>query len=221
MGRELIGVFMEKPSKKAYPDYYKIIQNPIDMLMIEQNIKDEKYTCIEDLVSDFKLMFNNCREYNEDTSVIYEDANRLEAALLAKVEEFKEELTPKEKMMKRIFGAKKELTEKLTSLFDAIRDYKDSKGRQLSIVFNKLPNAKEFRDYFEVIKNPICLEKIQQKIKQQQYNNLDELMGDIILMCDNACTYNEPDSQIYKDALVLQKVALQKKIQLQVLSKYF
>jgi protein polybromo-1 len=92
----------------------------------------------------------------------------------------------------------------------------DGKGRQLSIVFNKLPNTKDFRDYYEVIKNPISLEKIHLKIKQQQYNNLDELMGDIIMMCDNACKYNEPDSQIYKDALVLQKVALQKKIQLQV-----
>jgi protein polybromo-1 len=124
MGRDLIGVFMEKPSKKTYPDYYKIIQNPIDMITIEQNIKDGKYGRIDDIVEDFKLMFNNCREYNEEGSVIYEDANRLEAALTAKVEELKEELTPKQKMMKRIFGAKKELTEKLTSLFDAIRDYK-------------------------------------------------------------------------------------------------
>uniref|UniRef100_A0A146KQX2 Protein polybromo-1 n=1 Tax=Lygus hesperus TaxID=30085 RepID=A0A146KQX2_LYGHE len=33
-------------------------------------------------------------------------------------------------------------------------------------------------------------------------------------MFDNACKYNEPDSQIYKDALALQKVVMQTKLQL-------
>ena len=32
-----------------------------------------------------QLMFNNCRQYNEEGSVIYEDANVLERALMAKV----------------------------------------------------------------------------------------------------------------------------------------
>ncbi len=41
-GRSLILLFMEKPSKKSYPDYYDIIANPIDMRMIETNIKWER-----------------------------------------------------------------------------------------------------------------------------------------------------------------------------------
>ncbi|XP_077277344.1 protein polybromo-1-like isoform X1 [Temnothorax americanus] len=32
-------MFMEKPSKKLYPDYYQVIAEPIDMLAIEANIK--------------------------------------------------------------------------------------------------------------------------------------------------------------------------------------
>lgn len=32
-------LFMEKPSKKLYPEYYNIIDRPIDMLTIEANIK--------------------------------------------------------------------------------------------------------------------------------------------------------------------------------------
>ena len=41
-GRTLIDLFMEKPSKKLYPDYYDIIANPIDMRTIEANIKWER-----------------------------------------------------------------------------------------------------------------------------------------------------------------------------------
>lgn len=49
-------MFMEKPSKKLYPDYYKVIDNPIDMLTIEANIKAEKYQSEDEVLSDFKVM---------------------------------------------------------------------------------------------------------------------------------------------------------------------
>ena len=55
------------------------------------------------------------------------------------------------------------------------------------------------------------MEKISLKLKQQLYDNLDEIAGDFMLMFENACKYNEPDSQIYKDALVLQQVCIQTK----------
>lgn len=56
----------------------------------------------------------------------------------------------------------------------------------------------EYPDYYEVIKKPIDLEKIGQKVRTSQYDNMEELLVDMVLMFDNACRYNEPDSQIYK-----------------------
>ena len=44
---------MEKPSKKLYPDYYKVIAEPIDMVTIENNIKNDKYVTTSDLLKDF------------------------------------------------------------------------------------------------------------------------------------------------------------------------
>ncbi|CAG2065305.1 unnamed protein product, partial [Timema podura] len=72
----------------------------------------------------------------------------------------------------------------------------------------------EYPDYYEVIKRPIDLERIGQKLKSNQYESLEDMVSDFVLMFDNACKYNEPDSQIYKDALMLQRVALQTKLQL-------
>ena len=53
-------MFIEKPSKKLYPDYYKVIQEPIDMLTIEGKIRAEKYTNEEEILQDFKV---HLREY--------------------------------------------------------------------------------------------------------------------------------------------------------------
>lgn len=55
------------------------------------------------------------------------------------------------------------------------------------------------------------MEKIAHKLKTQFYDNVDEIATDFMLMFENACKYNEPDSQIYKDALVLQQVCIQTK----------
>ena len=100
------------------------------------------------------------------------------------------------------------LPEKLKKLVDTIKEYKDPKGRQLSIIFMKLPNAKDFPDYYEVIKKPVDLFKISTKLTSNAYGSLDECQADLVLMFDNACKYNEPDSQIYKDALTLQNLVV-------------
>lgn len=98
-GRRPMALFMEKPSKRQYPDYYDIIQHPIDMMTIRHNIEDDKYGTLDDVVGDFRLMFGNCRKYNEEGSRIYEDANVLERALNEKLKEFSgipdRRLTPK------------------------------------------------------------------------------------------------------------------------------
>jgi protein polybromo-1 len=85
--RSLIEPFIEKPSKKLYPDYYQIIQHPIDMSTIEKNIETDRYGTVDDVVGDYRLMFNNCRKYNEENSMIYDDANRLEKLLNQKLKE--------------------------------------------------------------------------------------------------------------------------------------
>lgn len=55
------------------------------------------------------------------------------------------------------------------------------------------------------------MERIGQKMKSNFYDNINELAADFMLMFENACKYNEPDSQIYKDALLLQQICIQTK----------
>jgi len=78
---------MEKPSRKIYPDYYAVIEEPIDLMTIKANVENDKYNSTEELVKDFNLMFNNCRQYNEEGSLIYSDANQLQKVMNEKLKD--------------------------------------------------------------------------------------------------------------------------------------
>ncbi|CAL1527080.1 unnamed protein product [Lymnaea stagnalis] len=223
-GRLLRPIFMVLPSRKDYPDYYQVIMEPIDMTMIEAKLKTEKYPNEQALLSDFELMFNNARHYNEEGSQVYQDANTLDRALRAKW-----------KIMSAKTGSGRRsklsecnpLSEKLQELYESVRDYQDRSGRALSSPFIKLPNKNDYPDYYEVIKRPIDMLRIQQKMMASQYESVEDMVADFVQMFDNACKYNEPDSIIYKaskfslnsflslyDALALQRVCFQKKLEL-------
>uniref|UniRef100_A0A2M4A8V7 Putative chromatin remodeling complex rsc subunit rsc1/polybromo n=1 Tax=Anopheles triannulatus TaxID=58253 RepID=A0A2M4A8V7_9DIPT len=214
--RQPMALFMEKPSKKFYPDYYQVIQHPIDMTTIENNIKSDRYSTIDDIVGDYRLMFSNCRKYNEEGSMIYEDANILETALNEKLKEFSginKKLNVGTKVIKPMRKSNSTpLESKLKQMYDTLREYREPKqNRQLSYIFMKLPSKSEYPDYYDIIKNPIDIEKIEKKLRQQAYESIEDMAADFMLMFENACKYNEPDSQIYKDALCLQQLVIQTK----------
>ena len=201
-----IGVFMELPSKKDYPDYYEIISEPIDMNMIDAKIGKNQYKSEDEMISDCKLMFSNCRLYNEEGSGIYEDANILERVLLAKAREIGALAGDRLKNVKKKTVS---LQQKVKTLYDTLKDYRDAKGRQLSLIFLKLPSKHEYPDYYDIIKRPIDLEKISAKIRNNTYERMEDAVADFALVFDNAAKYNEPDSQIYKDAQTLNRLCHQ------------
>lgn len=69
-GRRLCDLFMVKPSKKDYPDYYKVILEPMDLRTVEHSIRSDKYMTEDAMVEDMKLMFRNARHYNEEGSQV-------------------------------------------------------------------------------------------------------------------------------------------------------
>jgi len=45
------------------------------------------------------------------------------------------------------------------------------------------------------------MQKVLQRMTALQYQSLDDMVSDFVLMFDNACKYNEPESLIYKVSL--------------------
>lgn len=66
-----------------------------------------------------------------------------------------------------------------------------------------------------MIDNPIDLRGIARKIQDSKYLSLNDMEKDLLLMTRNACTFNEPGSQIYKDAKALRKIITSKKIEIE------
>ncbi|KAJ1526334.1 hypothetical protein ONE63_009483 [Megalurothrips usitatus] len=75
--------------------------------------------------------------------------------------------------------------------------------RLIAEPFVKLPAKKALPEYYELIKKPMDIKKLSQRINDNKYATLDDLEKDFHLMCTNAQTYNEEDSILYKDSLTL------------------
>ncbi|XP_059407495.1 transcription activator BRG1 isoform X2 [Carassius carassius] len=98
------------------------------------------------------------------------------------------------------------LTKKMKKIVDAVIKYKDGNGRQLSEVFVQLPSRKELPEYYELIRKPVDFRKIKERIKIHKYRTLNDLEKDVMLLCQNAQTFNLEGSLIYEDSIVLQSV---------------
>ncbi|KAM5280315.1 protein polybromo-1 isoform 23-T23 [Ctenodactylus gundi] len=220
-GRRLCELFMVKPSKKDYPDYYKIILEPMDLKIIEHNIRNDKYAGEEGMMEDMKLMFRNARHYNEEGSQVYNDAHILEKLLKDKRKELgplpddDDMASPKLKLSRKSGVSPKKskymtpMQQKLNEVYEAVKNYTDKRGRRLSAIFLRLPSRSELPDYYLTIKKPMDMEKIRSHMMANKYQDIDSMVEDFVMMFNNACTYNEPESLIYKDALVLHKVLLE------------
>eukprot|EP00096_Caligus_rogercresseyi_P008161 TRINITY_DN2655_c1_g3_i1.p1 TRINITY_DN2655_c1_g3~~TRINITY_DN2655_c1_g3_i1.p1 ORF type:complete len:1292 (-),score=611.11 TRINITY_DN2655_c1_g3_i1:163-4038(-) len=100
----------------------------------------------------------------------------------------------------------RKLKRKMAKLMDIVVKYEDQDQRVLSGPFMNLPTPGERPDYYEVIKRPIDIARIFHKIENEKYSDMDALEKDFLLLCSNAQTYNEDDSLIHEDSIVLQSV---------------
>ncbi|XP_047102247.1 ATP-dependent helicase brm isoform X2 [Schistocerca piceifrons] len=128
-----------------------------------------------------------------------------------KVEEEEEEesipIQPKKRKSSSVSCAvDPQLKRRMRKLMNIVIKYTDSDGRVLSDPFMKLPSRRELPDYYEIIKKPLDIKKILQRIDENKFSDFDELEKEFMTLCKNAQTYNEEASLIHEDSIVLQSV---------------
>lgn len=52
------------------PDYLDIIQYPMDLKTVKERFEDNKYTSLEEILDEIQLIWDNCKNYNMDGSVL-------------------------------------------------------------------------------------------------------------------------------------------------------
>jgi len=70
--------FAQPVNKDEVPDYYEVIKEPMDLSTMEERLQNDLYPRPEDFVKDAKLIFDNCRRYNNETTPYAKSANKLE-----------------------------------------------------------------------------------------------------------------------------------------------
>ncbi|CDO92424.1 unnamed protein product [Kluyveromyces dobzhanskii CBS 2104] len=89
--RRLSDIFLVKPSKRLYPDYYLLIKYPAAFENVMKHIDLNLYDSLKQVVEDFHLIFANARIYNTEDSIIYKDSLELEDAVITKWKEMTNE----------------------------------------------------------------------------------------------------------------------------------
>lgn len=79
-------IFHKPVKKKDYPDYYTIIEKPIDLYEIKNKTKRSEYKNREQFISDFNLLLKNSEIYNGDTHEVTKQAQKIYEHALEKLE---------------------------------------------------------------------------------------------------------------------------------------
>lgn len=159
-----------------------------------------QYKRERELVDDLNRMFSNAKIYNVDESYIFKYASRLEQALAAKfktmIQQRKERIVQSNRISMKTSPVKSinTIEEKCFDLISTLKNFTDRHGRILSTPFITLPSKSDYPDYYQIIKRPIDFKRIETR----SYPSIDDLISDFHQMFDNACSYNEPGSSIYR-----------------------
>ena len=92
----------------------------------------------------------------------------------------------------------------MQTLFDFLRRYRREDGSELCETFIRAPKRRTEPGYYEVVTDPIDMLRIQQKLKMDEYGNMEELKEDFGKLLKNALSYYKKGSQEFKDAVELQ-----------------
>lgn len=287
-------LFQRKVNKRAVPDYYDIIKEPMALSTIKSKVSGKEYKSFAGFVRDLALIPHNAQVYNRQDSQAYVDALEVKRVILqelkrlvdAKVtteadaalpylgeipeqdplapeeeeeddeEEDEDELEVDEEddddeeddgKRKRRRGArstaaisKREgggrakagagddlknddpesrkkrgrpprvdtpMEARIKSIMKGIRKPRNKANKLMVSSFERVPDKAIMPEYHAEIKNPMAMDILKRKLKRKKYNSVDHFMVDVELMFENAKQYNEEESQLYQDAVHLQKEA--------------
>ena len=89
------------------------------------------------------------------------------------------------------------LKKRLLAVFQSVVNKTDADGRILSDIFMRRPSIKLYPEYYRVIKEPIDLREILERVRRRTMSSMQEMSQGMELMINNALTFNEENSQVY------------------------
>ncbi|XP_065336082.1 transcription initiation factor TFIID subunit 1 [Cloeon dipterum] len=196
--------FLFPVNAKVVPDYYSIIQRPMDLQTIRENLRAKKYHNREDFLADVHQIVENSTFYNGAKSALTVSATNMMDLCVQRLTEKEDKFMRLEKAINPLLDDNDQVA--FTYILDNVVNDK-LKQMSESWPFQKPVNKKLVKDYYEIIKCPMDLETVAKKVKSHKYHKCQEFIADIELIYNNCVLYNGMDSHFTHKAGVLVEIS--------------
>lgn len=155
------------------PDYYKVIQRPMDLQGIRENLRQNKYQSREEFLGDVNQIVENSILYNGAKSSLTAASQKMIQKCVDRLAEKEDRLTRLEKAINPLLDDDDQVA--LSFIFEKLMNEK-LKNMPESWIFKKPVNKKQFKDYYTVIRKPMDLETISKKVasKRNSFTKLSD-----------------------------------------------
>lgn len=92
LGNRYAAPFKEPVNQALVPNYYNVIKEPMDLQTIDQRVGQKYYTTLCKFIGDVMRIFENCRIFNPENSLITKNADNLESYFIQKLAVLREKV---------------------------------------------------------------------------------------------------------------------------------
>jgi transcription initiation factor TFIID subunit 2 len=187
-----------RPVPKDFMNYYEVIRRPMDLGAIKSKLADGRYIDPSQLIADMELIWSNCLKFNQSDAPIIDDCEKTKEA-------FEKAWVSAKVMIPDATGGAK-VEERAVTRTD---DWVEQARGVLYRLINFVPQASWFYDpvdeedapgYKDVVKTPMDLQTISEKLQSGKYPAPGNLLADMELITKNAEAYNGADDEITEGA---------------------
>lgn len=195
--------FLFPVNVKLVMDYYKIIQRPMDLQTIRENLRQKKYQSREEFLADVNQIVENSNLYNGPKSSLTTAAHRMLTRCVERLGEKEERLMRLEKAINPLLDDNDQVA--LTFILDNVINTK-LKTMSESWPFLKPVNKKNVKDYYNLIKKPMDLDTISKRVAAHKYHSRYEFLSNVEQIYKNCELYNGKDSPFTQKAELVVRV---------------
>lgn len=158
------------------PQYYEVIKRPMDLSAIRKKYDNHQYVTIWDLERDIRQIFWNCYSFNDHESWVAKQCQALETF-------FNQIWSAEFAHSNALKGEEKRIAQKVVNKLT----FHDA-----AALFNEPVDLESLPDYGLVIKHPMDLRTIWEKLESGKYTSLKAVDHDVRLVFKNCYDYNAP-----------------------------